>query len=165
MEHHRHVQLGAGRGKTLELNSDPGSDNVAAGLDSLLYNTTGSFNAAVGYGALLNNTSATSSVALGYLAGSGVAAYSNQGGTYLGFAAGDGATTGSDYNTFVGYEAGMGVTTGAHNIIVGADSAGTSNLLTTGSNNILIGYEVSATSSTAANSLNIGNLLFNRHGA
>jgi hypothetical protein len=41
----------------------------------------------------------------------GTAAYSNQGGTAVGYQSGKSFATGSDYNTLLGYQAGYGITT------------------------------------------------------
>ena len=108
-----------GVGEGVMLFNTTGSNDAAVGMDALENNTTGSFDSVLGYGALLQNVSPTSTVAVGYEAGVGLSPYSNQGGTYVGFAAGDSVTTGSDYNTFLGYQAGSSVTTGADNIVIG----------------------------------------------
>jgi len=94
----------------------------------------------MGYAALFYNGSATSTTAIGYQSARGTAAYSNQGGVYLGYQAGYSAGTGSDYNTLLGYQAGYGITTGSYNII--------------------IGQNVEAPSVTGTQQLNIGNLIY-----
>ncbi len=138
-----------------------GNFNVTTGNAALRWNTTGGSNIAMGYSALLYNTSATSSTALGYAAGRGTAAYSNQGGVYLGYQSGYSAATGSDYNTLLGYQSGYGVTTGARNVLIGQSTIAASyNQVTTGSNNIAIGNDVAVASPTASNQLNIGNLIY-----
>ena len=137
-----------------------GSQNTANGNYSLAANTTGSNNTANGMNAISHNTSATNTVAFGYAAGQGVASYSNQGGTYLGYQSGYSAHTGSDYNTLLGYQSGYDITTGANNTILGQFTT-TGSGVTSGSNNILIGNGVTAGLTQAgSNQLNIGNLIF-----
>ena len=118
------------------VNNKTGSNNVALGGNSLQSNITGSENTAVGLGALYYNASATSSVAIGRAAAQGTAAYSNQGGVYVGYLAGYSAQTGSDYNTFVGYTAGYNTTTGYWNVGNGYESLYSN---TTGDQNIALG--------------------------
>ncbi|MCX6788065.1 MAG: hypothetical protein NT108_02805, partial [Candidatus Kaiserbacteria bacterium] len=138
-----------------------GIANTASGEQALLNNVTGSYNTGIGTNASLNNISATSSVAIGFSAANGTAAYSNQGGVYLGYQSGYSAATGSDYNTLLGYQSGYGVTTGARNVLIGqATIAASYNQVTTGSNNIAIGNDVAVASPTASNQLNIGNLIY-----
>jgi hypothetical protein len=137
-----------------------GSYNAANGVNALSRNTTGNFNTANGVLALYYNRSATNTVAVGYTAGRGPASYYNQGGTYLGYASGYSAGTGSDYNTMLGYQSGYGVTTGANNILLGYNAGYSGTNLTTGSNNIIIGNDIGATSTTMTRGLNIGNLIF-----
>ncbi len=117
-----------------------GYANSAMGYGALYSNTTGSGNSAMGYAALYYNTAAASTTAVGYQAARGTAAYSNQGGVYLGYQAGYSAKTDSNYNTLLGYQAGYGITTGSYNII--------------------IGQNVEAASTTASQQLNIGNLIY-----
>ncbi len=139
-----------------------GTVNAATGMNALFSNTTGSNNTALGSGALKNNRSATNTVAVGMNAAEGAgAAYSNQGGSYLGYLAGYSARTGSDFNTLLGYQAGYGITTGSNNIWIGTatSSTGIANL-TTGSQNILIGNNISLPSATASGQLNIGNIIY-----
>ncbi len=138
-----------------------GNSNTALGRSVLNTNITGSFNTAVGSFALRYNTSASSSVAVGYNAGGGTAAYSNQGGTYLGYQAGYSAQTNSNYNTLVGYLSGYSITSGARNTFLGNSViAASQNQVTTGSNNISIGNDVAVPSATASNQLNIGNMIY-----
>ena len=138
-----------------------GNFNVANGSSALRTNITGSNNTAVGYQALYYNGSATSTTAFGANAGLGTGAYSNQGGTYLGYQSGYSAGTNSDYNTFLGYQSGYGVTTGSNNIWIGTATSSTAIAnLTTGSQNILIGNNISLPSATANGQLNIGNIIF-----
>lgn len=138
-----------------------GSSNTAMGNEALRTNTTGSDNVAIGMYALRLNNSATSSVAIGSNAGNAAAIIHNQGGTYVGYFAGYGAQTNSDFNTLFGYQAGRGITTGSNNIWIGTatSSAGIANL-TTGSQNILIGNNISLPSATASGQLNIGNIIY-----
>ena len=136
-----------------------GDNNTANGTGALNRNLTGSYNTGIGASALYWNQSATNTTAVGYAAANGTGAYSNQGGTYLGYYAGYSAATGSDYNTLLGYRAGYTVTTGQYNTVLGYN--GTSGGITTGSNNVLIGNDVrSGLTVTGDNQLNIGNLIF-----
>ncbi|OGG73828.1 hypothetical protein A3A40_02310, partial [Candidatus Kaiserbacteria bacterium RIFCSPLOWO2_01_FULL_54_20] len=145
-------------GQALQSNTTGGS-NVSVGNLSLFTNKTGGNNTALGLNASYYNGSATNTVALGSNAAGGAAAYSNQGGTVVGYFAGTNFATGSDYNTLLGYQTGYNVTTGAHNTILGY--SGTTGGITTGSDNILIGDDVrNGLTVTASNQLNIGNLLF-----
>ncbi|MBI5003520.1 DUF5011 domain-containing protein [Candidatus Kaiserbacteria bacterium] len=138
-----------------------GSSNTASGYNALLSNTTGSSNVAVGSSASNFNQSATSTVAIGSSAAIGTANYSNQGGTVIGFSAGRGFTTGSDYNTLLGYQSGYAITTGARNVLLGQSTITASrDQVTTGSNNIAIGNDVAVPSATASNQLVIGNLIY-----
>jgi len=138
-----------------------GTNNTANGMEALRFNTTGSNNTASGYAALYYNGSATSSTALGYSAGKGVAAYSNQGGTYVGYSAGNQAGNSSDYNTLIGFQTGYGITTGARNTVLGNSTLTASyNQITTGSNNIAIGNNVAVPDATASNQLVIGNFIY-----
>ena len=145
--------------KALNYNTT-GNYNTATGFEALQYNTTGSYNTASGQSALYYNQSATSSVAIGVSAAQGTAAYSNQGGTYVGFQSGYSAATGSNFNTLLGYQSGYDITTGTNNVILGTEQT-TGGGITTGTNNILIGTGVrSGLTPTASNQLNIGNLIF-----
>ncbi|HUD02407.1 MAG TPA: tail fiber domain-containing protein [Candidatus Paceibacterota bacterium] len=138
-----------------------GGYNVATGFQALYTNTTGSDNAAVGYNVLNNNLTAANTVAIGFSAAVGSGSYSNQGGVYIGYQAGDQVQTGSDYNTIIGYNAGYALTTGARNILIGQSTIPTSyNQVKTGSKNISIGNDVAVASSTASNQLDIGNFIY-----
>jgi len=138
-----------------------GSNNVANGLEALQANTTGSNNAANGFESLYYNGSATDTVAEGYQAAMGTAAYSNQGGTAVGYQSGYSLADGSNFNTLLGYQSGYGITTGSNNIWIGTatSSAGIANL-TTGSQNISIGNNISLPSATANGQLDIGNIIY-----
>ncbi len=137
-----------------------GIHNAVLGQNAMYNDRTGSYNTVVGSQALYQNMSATGTVAIGFQAGGGLAPYSNQGGTYLGFAAGISLANSSNFNTLLGYQAGYDVTSGANNTIIGQyPTAGTG--VTEGSGNILIGNGVRAgLSQTGSNQLNIGNLIF-----
>ena len=139
-----------------------GNSNTANGYQSLYSNTTGNYNTANGVYALLNNTSATNTVAVGAFAGYGSGgAYSNQGGSTVGYQSGYNFQTGSDYNTLFGYQSGYGVTTGARNVLLGQSTiAASQNQVTTGSNNIAIGNDVAVPTATASNQLDIGNFIY-----
>ncbi len=138
-----------------------GYQNTSIGQSSIGSNTTGAENVAIGTSADLWNDSATDTVAIGANAGAGTTYFNNQGGTYVGTAAGYNNTTGSDYNTLFGFQSGYSLTTGADNLLMGAANIAASyNQVTTGSNNISIGYDVALASSTASNQLDIGNEIY-----
>ena len=139
-----------------------GSNNVANGLEALQANTTGANNTANGFDSLYNNGSATDTVAEGYQAAAGTTAYSNQGGTAIGYQAGYNFQTGSNYNTLLGYQSGYDITTGSNNIWIGTATSSATAIanLTTGSQNIIIGNNISLPSATANGQLDIGNLIY-----
>ncbi|MDE2213296.1 MAG: hypothetical protein KGJ34_02070, partial [Patescibacteria group bacterium] len=140
-----------------------GSSDVANGYQALFSNTTGSGNVANGYKALSHNVSATSTVAEGFQAASGnIGGYFNQGGTIIGYDAGDNLLTNSDYNTFLGFQSGYSNTTGYGNILIGPqyNQAFSGGYITSGGNNIGIGNDTRFPSGTANNQLNIGNFIF-----
>jgi hypothetical protein len=137
-----------------------GGDNIAVVSGALNSNVTGNYNTALGYFTLGYNDSATGTVAIGMNAARGTSAYNNQGGTTIGYLAGDNFQTGSNYNTLIGYYSGYNLTTGANNILMGAEPSSANANLTTGSNNIGIEYNISLASSTASGQLDIGNLIY-----
>ncbi|MBM3272028.1 hypothetical protein FJY94_01955, partial [Candidatus Kaiserbacteria bacterium] len=149
-------------GQWSQITNTTGNRNSSFGAQNLYRNTTGSNNVAIGTYASYYNSSATNTVAVGYAAAfGGGSAYSNQGGTAVGYLSGYNFATSSDYNTLLGYQAGYGITTGSNNIWIGTatSSTGIANL-TTGSQNILIGNNISLPSATASGQLNIGNIVF-----
>jgi hypothetical protein len=139
--------------------STGGYQNASFGAQSLKFNTSGYDNAAFGFDALVNNTYPFNSVAVGASAGQGTASYSNNGGVYVGFEAGEFAQNNSNFNTLIGYAAGSAVTTGSNNIVIGAATSSTGNI-TTGSQNILIGASTALPSSTGNGQLDIGNFIY-----
>ena len=98
-----------------------GNNNNAFGAYALQGNTTGSGDVGIGHYALYRDGSATNTVAVGYYSGYGNSAYSNQGGTYLGYQTGYKLQSGSDYNTLLGYQAGYDIATGTNNLILGSE--------------------------------------------
>jgi hypothetical protein len=133
------------------------TENTSIGTSALFNNITGNENVAIGSSALQRNLSATSSVAVGNEAGQGTGNYSSQGGTYIGYRAGENVATGSDFNTFLGHWAGKVVTTAASSTLLGYLSGSN---LTTGSHNLSVGSNIEFPSATADNQLNIGNIIF-----
>jgi Chaperone of endosialidase len=152
---YNNTAVGSGALQTLTT----GYRNTAVGQNALTNLTTGSANVALGFQAIYHGQTSTNGVMIGVSAGSGSAGYHNSGSTYVGYRAGYGVATGSDYNVFVGYEAGGGATTGNRNIIL-AEEDSTPDGITTGSGNILIGDNLAALSATGSNQLDIGNLIF-----
>ncbi|MDB5266126.1 MAG: hypothetical protein JWM39_839 [Parcubacteria group bacterium] len=138
-----------------------GSSNTAIGQQALNSNTVGSNNVGIGANALQNNTTATNTVAIGVFAAGGSAAYTNQGGTYVGYSSGFSAHSSSDYNSFFGYQSGAQDTTGNDNIFIGAQpNFSGAGYVTTGANDIGLGFNTRFPSATASNQLNIGNFIY-----
>jgi Chaperone of endosialidase len=106
--------------------SNPGQDNMFAGINTGSANTTGVSNAFFGSSAGGNNTTGANNSALGSSAGSF-------------------NTTGSN-NVFIGFGAGRNSTTGSNNIFIGF-GAGTTNTATQVTNSIGIGNNISVSAS------------------
>jgi hypothetical protein len=132
-------------------------ENTSIGTSALFSNITGNENVAIGSSALQRNLSATSSVAVGNEAGQGTGNYYSQGGTYIGYRAGENVATGSDFNTFLGHWAGKVVTTSASSTLLGYLSGSN---LTTGNHNLSVGSNIQFPSATANNQMNIANIIF-----
>jgi hypothetical protein len=91
-----------------------GVSNTAVGINTLIQATTGNNNTAIG-GAALQFGNPSASTAIGSFAGTGAPTSNQQFGTFIGYGAGDNATTGSA-NTYTGAYAGNDNTTGALNV-------------------------------------------------
>ncbi len=150
-------------------NNTTGHRNIALGTFALTHNTNGYHNLAIGADCLDHNTSGYKNVAIGFAAMyTGTTGYQN---TTIGTHALNRVTNGfqntaigtnalynqtwHQQNVGVGYQAGFGCK-GSYNVCLGA-MAGFNEF--TGNRNILIGYNVNASSASAANELNIGNLI------
>lgn len=118
------------------LYNNANDDNIAIGNVALANNTTGYHNVALGSYALTKNTEASECVALGHYAGGNLA--SGTGGVFVGAFAGQNVTGAN--NICIGYYAGSDITSGY--------------------GNILIGRRVMPSSVTAANELNIGDVIY-----
>jgi len=146
--------LNAAVGRSSMFSNTTGVRNSALGNAAGYFNTTGSDGVFVGHNSGVNNTSATSSIFIGSGAGQGIGgAYSNQGGVYIGYQAGYGAQTGSDYNTFVGHQSGRSNTTGSQNVALGGSSLYSN---TTGGFNTALGYVSMNTNTTGEYNTAIG---------
>jgi len=119
--------------KTLEAITT-GNYNVGIGMDALKSITTGGNNIAIGYGALDALTTTNNMVAIGYNAGTTVAHSQAEGGTYVGYKAGE-ANYSAGHTTAIGYEALMTVTANGYNTAVGSQAL----KLATGVNNTAVG--------------------------
>lgn len=161
-DHNISIGLGSGGFKTgsfnvsigrMALGSSPTSENcIAIGLQAL-YNNEATNNIAVGNVTLTNNKTGYNNVALGSYAMTKNTEASEC--VALGHYAGGHLTSGTG-GVFVGAFSGQKVT-GANNICIGY-YAGSD--VTSGYGNILIGRRVMPSSPTAANELNIGDVIY-----
>lgn len=94
-----------------------GTYNTALGYLAQRFVSTGSYNTAIGPQSNYNNASGTAVTAVGYGAALGVSANSHTGGTYLGYFAGNGVTTGA-YNIALGYYAGAYSTSQSYELFI-----------------------------------------------
>jgi hypothetical protein len=134
------------------------TENVGVGVNAL-YNNTNERNTAVGYGAGYGITGYDDETAIGYEALFSAAGSSNGGSTAIGSTALYAAT--GNYDTALGYATGEGVTTGSFNLLLGSQpDAAAYNSITTGNQDVVIGYDLAAASPTASGLLNIQNAIY-----
>jgi hypothetical protein len=134
-----------------------GSYSAGSGFGALYSNTTGSMNSGFGFKSQYTNTTGGNNVSLGYSANF----YGNPvvNSVVVGANAGLGVSGSTAYTngTFLGYASGQGITTGGNNTFLGAYSGLTT---TTGGSNIALGYNVKLPTATTSSGLNIGNSIF-----
>ena len=114
-----------------------GSKNIFMGHSAGYSTTTGGFNIYMGYQTGYWNQTGANNVAIGYQAGVSSSGQNHSFGTFVGYWAGIGITTGG-WNTLMGAQAGEFNTSGANNTAIGSE-AGRYN--ETGQANVIVGRE------------------------